>query len=303
MKRLKLQHIRHCQRSKPSRESPKKKHSFPVTLIHRASDLFSKAGISSPVFEAELFLASLLGIRRHNLYINPTFVSKKIERKFFNIVLKRCNHFPVAYLLGNTYFYEYGFKIKPGVFIPRPETETIIDVACHLFKDKTKRLRILDICTGSGVLAIVLAKIFLSSRVIATDISKKAVNTAEENISLHKLKNRVDVLRTDIFPDKNEKFDLIVSNPPYLTDVEMKDIPDDVKKEPFRALYGGEKGIDIIKKIVDIVPYILKRGGFIIMEISPYQVSYFKDTDIHGLEFFGIFKDIYGLERVAVLKK
>ena len=209
----------------------------------------------------------------------------------------------MAYLLGNTYFYEYGFKIKPGVFIPRPETETIIDVACHLFKDKTKRLRILDICTGSGVLAIVLAKIFLSSRVIATDISKKAVNTAEENISLHKLKNRVDVLRTDIFPDKNEKFDLIVSNPPYLTDVEMKDIPDDVKKEPFRALYGGEKGIDIIKKIVDIVPYILKRGGFIIMEISPYQVSYFKDTDIHGLEFFGIFKDIYGLERVAVLKK
>jgi release factor glutamine methyltransferase len=265
--------------------------------------LFSKAGISSPVFEAELLLANLLGIQRYNLYINPTFVSKKIERRFFNLVLKRCNHFPVAYLLGNTYFYGYGFKIKPGVFIPRPETETIIDVACHLFKDKTKKLRILDICTGSGVLAIVLAKIFPSSKVIATDISRKAVNTAEENISLHKLKNRVDVLRTDIFPDRNEKFDLIVSNPPYLTDVEMKDIPDEVKKEPFRALYGGVNGMDTIKKIIDIAPGILKKGGFIIMEISPHQVSYFRDTGIHELKFFGIFKDIYGLERVAVLKK
>ncbi|HON05366.1 MAG TPA: peptide chain release factor N(5)-glutamine methyltransferase [bacterium] len=303
MKRLKLQHIKHCQRSKPSRESPKKKHSCLVALIHRAAELLSNAGISNPVFEAELFLANLLDVQRHDLYLNPHFVSKKIERKFFNIVLKRCNHFPVAYLLGNAYFYEYSFKIKPGVFIPRPETETIIDVACDLFKDKTKPLKILDICTGSGILAIVLAKIFTNSKIIAVDISEKAVNIARKNISLHKLENRVNVLRTDIFPDKNENFDFIVSNPPYLTDVEMKNIPDEVKREPFQALYGGISGMDIIKRIIDITPRILKKDGFIIMEISPHQVSYFRDTDIYGLEFFGIFKDLYGFERVVVLKK
>lgn len=272
-------------------------------MIKRAAELLSKAGVDNPVFEVEVFLAHLLNTQRHNLYVNPPFISKNIERKFFKFVLKRCSHIPVAYILRNVYFYGYNFKIRPGVFIPRPETETIIDVVCQLFEDKPEPLKILDICTGSGVLAIVLAKIFANSNVIATDISKKAVSTAKENVSLHGLEGRVCICRADILPNFNGRYDLIVSNPPYLTDDEMKSVPEEVKKEPACALYGGPEGIDIIKRIIIASANVLNKGGFIVMEIAPRHIRYFKQLNICSLNLFKIHKDICGYERVVVLRK
>ncbi len=272
-------------------------------MIRRAAESLSQAGIPGPVFEAELFLAHLLNTQRHNLYVDPPFVARKTERRFFNLIIKRCTHIPASYLLKNTYFYGYSFKIRQGVFIPRPETETIIDVVCKLFEDKTQSLKILDVCTGSGNLAIVLAKIFLNSEVVATDISRKAVNTARENVSLHGLENRVGILRADIFPDNIGKFDLIVSNPPYLTDDEMKSIPEEVRREPVKALSGGKTGLKYINKILSNAPRYLANGGFVILETGYNQSKFLRNKKFPQLKLTSIEKDFNGFERVGIFRK
>jgi len=302
MRWLNLQPLAHCQKLKTDKEICLKRSNV-HHLISKASTLLSKANICCPVFEAELFLSYVLHIQRHVLYIDLPFVPKSKEKQFFNLVLKRCQHIPVSYILGNVYFYESLFYIKPGVFIPRPETELIIESVCWLFQDKTLPLKILDIGTGSGVLAISLAKIFPRSTLIATDISKKAINTAKKNIALHHLQQRICIFRADIIPDISKTFDIIVTNPPYLTEEEIKDLPEEVKKEPLCAVYGGKTGIDVIKKIMERAVLILNPAGFIIMEISPSNLHFFKHIDAYGFKICDIRKDINGIERIVILKR
>ncbi len=208
----------------------------------------------------------------------------------------------MAYLLKKVYFYGLEFHISKGVFIPRPETESIIIYAKQLIRDKNKKIDILDICTGSGVLAICLAKEFVESRVIATDISQKAVKTACRNVLSHKLQSRVKVLRADIVPEKiRRKFSLIVSNPPYLIANEIEHADDEVKKEPVCSLYGGENGMEVISKILHLTPDILEEDGFLIMEVSPSQIKYFREMKRAGLSLISICKDICGTERFVIL--
>lgn len=266
--------------------------------------MLSEAGIPSPLFESELILAHLLNTQRHNLYIEKFSISPRLEKEFFYLVSKRANRIPLAYLLKNTYFYGYRFYITRGVFIPRPETETIVKTAIELSKDTNQRLNILDICTGCGALAIVLAKTFPYSRVIATDISKRAVMVAKKNVTLHNLASRVSVFHSDIIPENiTDKFSLIVSNPPYLTKQEILQADEEVKKEPVLSLYGGKDGMEIISRILKIIPEILSKNGHIIFEISPDQVEHFKKLEDKNFNLFSVCKDMSGTERVVILKK
>ncbi|MCM8764986.1 MAG: peptide chain release factor N(5)-glutamine methyltransferase, partial [Candidatus Omnitrophica bacterium] len=227
-----------------------------------------------------------------------------IEEQFLLLISKRANRIPLAYLLKETYFFGYRFRISKGVFIPRPETETIVCCAKRLLDGKDRKITILDICTGCGVLAIVLARIFPFARVVATDISKRAVRTAWKNVHLYNLKSQISVRRADIIPpDLKEKFTLVVANPPYLASDEISDSDEEVRKEPFVALYGGKKGMEIIYKILSVVPEILSKDGFLIMEISPAQVQYFYNLKDSKMSPVSVCKDISGRERVVVLRR
>ncbi|MCM8760003.1 MAG: peptide chain release factor N(5)-glutamine methyltransferase, partial [Candidatus Omnitrophica bacterium] len=291
-----MRQARHYQKSKQERKDLQKSHDFEViAILQRAKERLSNCGIQQPLFEAELILSHLLNVERHNLYIEPLHISKEIKYKFFYLIARRANRIPLAYLLKKIYFYGLEFYISKGVFIPRPETESIIVCATQLIKDKSKKVNILDICTGCGILAICLAKVFPFSKVIATDISKKAVNIARRNVFSHKLQKRVKVLRSDIVP-KNlcKKFSLIVSNPPYLTADEIEQADEEVKKEPICSLYGGENGMRVIDKILQMAPDFLERDGFLIMEVSPSQIQYFRELKNTGLSLISIYKDICG---------
>ncbi|MCX7705435.1 MAG: peptide chain release factor N(5)-glutamine methyltransferase, partial [bacterium] len=239
-----MRQIKRCQKSSQKRKNrqdrPEKEI---INLLQKAKTILANSGIERPIFEAELILAHLLKIERYNLYVDPPPPSHRIIDEFFLLVSKRTRHIPLAYILKKTYFAGYEFYISKGVFIPRPETEAIISCVCQFIKDTNRKINILDICTGCGALAITLAKLFPFSCVIATDVSKKAVQIARKNVSLHNLQSRISVVNADIVPGNlHEKFSLIVSNPPYLTGNEIEQAEEEVKKEPFYSLYGGKNG-------------------------------------------------------------
>ncbi|MCM8822199.1 MAG: peptide chain release factor N(5)-glutamine methyltransferase [Candidatus Omnitrophica bacterium] len=270
----------------------------------RAKGLLSYAEIPDPLFESELILARLLNIERYQLYVDRPQIPKKIEEQFLLLISKRANRIPLAYLLKETYFFGYKFQISKGVFVPRPETETIVSCAGRFLKDKEKRISILDICTGCGAIAIVLAQIFPFARVVATDISEKAVKTAWKNVCLHNLESRISVRHVDIIPPGLQgRFDLIVANPPYLTSDEISKAQEEVKKEPNVALDGGKNGIEIVYRILSVVPDVLSEDGFLIMEISPQQTNYFYELKDSRMSLIAVCKDISGSERVVVFRK
>ncbi len=245
-----------------------------------------------------------MNVERHMLYTSPPPITDDIKKNFFRLISKRCQHIPIAYLLKCAYFWGYQFRIEPGVFIPRTETETIILAATDLIANPEAKIHIIDICTGSGALAVVLAKIFPESVVFATDISQKAVNIAKKNVRFHNLQDRVFVYRANIINKKiDRKFSLIVSNPPYLTREEIDDAPEEVRKEPLRALKGGTDGMAVIRRIMRIAPELLEEDGFLLFEISPWQVKFFQNLEKYGLILVKIVKDINGVERVVVLKQ
>ncbi|MGC9066258.1 MAG: N5-glutamine methyltransferase family protein, partial [Candidatus Ratteibacteria bacterium] len=164
-------------------------------------------------------------------------------------------------------------------------------------------INILDVCTGCGVLAIVLAKVFPESVIFATDISQRAVNLARKNVKCHNLNDRVFIHRANIVSKKiRKKFSLIVSNPPYLTKEEIRTVSEEVKKEPLSALNGGHDGMRVIRRILKIASDLLEKDGFLILEISPWQVKFFQNLEKYGLVLVKVFKDISGAERVVVLK-
>ncbi|HPP07725.1 MAG TPA: peptide chain release factor N(5)-glutamine methyltransferase [bacterium] len=265
--------------------------------------MLSSFGITNATFESEMILSHLLDVERYMLYINSPPITDDVEKKFFRLISQRCKHVPIAYILKTTYFWGYQFMIEPGVFIPRPETETIIVAATELIANPEAEINILDMCTGCGVLAVVLAKMFPESLIFATDISQKAVNLARKNVEFYNLQDRVSVYRANIINKKiNKKFYLIVSNPPYLTREEICNVPEEVKKEPLRALNGGRDGMQVIRRILEIAPELLEKEGFLILEISPWQVKFFHNLEKYGLVLVRVFKDITGNERVVVLK-
>ncbi|MCM8806080.1 MAG: peptide chain release factor N(5)-glutamine methyltransferase [Candidatus Omnitrophica bacterium] len=273
-------------------------------LIKTAGKILTDAGIKNSRFESELILSHLLNIERWNLYVNPPEINSIIEKNFFSLIKKRAQHIPIAYLLKKTYFFNLCFEITSGVFIPRPETETIVIAAMHLFPDKNLKMNVLDVGTGCGALAITIARLFPHATVYATDISKRAVKIAKKNVFLYGLDSRVFVRRADIISGNiRERFSLIVSNPPYLTEDEIKSAPEEVRKEPFRALYGGKNGMEVILKILKKTRDIIERHGFLIFEVSPSQIEFFSDLSDYGFVRCYVFKDISGVERVVVLRK
>jgi len=281
-------------------------------LLEWTTDFLKKRGAENPRLDAEILLAKACGCRRIELYTAFTDVpAEQVRTAFRELVRRRAEGTPVAYLTGRREFYSLSFRVTPDVLIPRPETEFLVISALDWIRARPQTdqpVSIADIGTGSGIIAVCLAKHAPASRVTAVDVSPAALEVARSNAVEHGVEQRIDFLAGDLFaavpPDR--KFDLIVSNPPYVTTAEMANLAADVRDyEPHGALEAGPHGTEVIARLIPQAAERLTAGGKLLMEISPQlerPVRALVEAD-GRLELGPTIKDLAGQARVIQATK
>mgnify|MGYP002630761680 FL=1 len=235
--------------------------------------------IQTAKIDAEVILADVLKISRVNLITKQnTVLDQEQEDLFAKLIKRRKQQEPVAYILNKKEFWNENYYVDKRVLIPRPETEILIEMLLKKVKDKSKVFQILDLGCGSGCLLISCLKEFNKSLGLGIDISSLALEVAKKNIQTHKINSRAKLLKLDLFKlDIKKKFDFILSNPPYLTSSEYRNLSKDVKDyEPKQALVGGFDGILYYKKIISFSKSSLKKNGFLALEIGDGQYKEIK---------------------------
>jgi len=244
-------------------------------LLEWTTAYFKGRGTDSPRLEAEVLLAESLGCRRIELYTTFDEVPGEQSRAAFReLVTRRAQGVPVAYLTGQREFYSLRFRVTPDVLVPRPETEFLVITLLDLARQRpaAEQITVCDVGTGSGVIAICVAKHAANCRATALDISPGALRVARANAVEHGVEDRIEFIESDLF-DKlppAERFDFIVSNPPYVSAAEMEALAPEVKDyEPRLALLGGGRGTEVIEALVPQAVERLKPGGHLLIEINP----------------------------------
>ena len=235
--------------------------------------------IQTAKIDTEVILADVLKISRVNLITKQnTVLNQGQEDLFAKFIKRRKQQEPVAYILNKKEFWNENYYVDKRVLIPRPETEILIEMLLKKVKDKSKVFQILDLGCGSGCLLISCLKEFNKSLGLGIDISSLALEVAKKNIQSYKINSRAKLLKLDLFKlDIKKKFDFILSNPPYLTSSEYRNLSKDVKDyEPKQALVGGFDGILYYKKIISFSKSCLKKNGFLALEIGDGQYKEIK---------------------------
>lgn len=263
--------------------------------------------IENPSLEARLLISNALKIdlnsfiaEKNNLKIS-WFKKKKIE----SFIKKRLKGRSIASITQCKYFYDLKFYVNNEVLIPRPETELLIDIILKKI-DKKENIQILDIGTGSANIAIVLAKKYPLSRIDAIDISKRSIRAARENIKLHKISiEQLSLLNRNVFGFSEEKkYDIIVSNPPYIRSKEIKDlIKERLVSDPDIALDGGDDGLDFYREIKDIAESNLKNNGWLFLEHGQGQRDDILKIFNNRYFYCETFDDISNIDRVIAVNK
>jgi len=276
-------------------------------LLQWTTDYLKAHGSESPRLDAEVLLAEALNCRRIELYTAFDEVPGEGPRSAFReLVRRRAEGTPVAYLVGRREFYSLSFRVTPDVLIPRPETEvlvvTLLDLARSRLADES--LAVADVGTGSGIIAICAAKHLPAARVTAIDVSPAALEVARANAAEHGVQDRIEFLESDLFAavPSERRFDFIVSNPPYVGEAEVPRLPADVRKfEPRAALVAGPRGAEVIVALVPQAAERLHPGGRLLIEVSPMvhdEVRALLAADVR-LEIGPTVKDLARLPRVV----
>ena len=249
-----------------------------LKLINQGSEHLRNNGVKSYQLDSELLLSSLLKSQRESLLVDLNKeVSKEIIENYRNLIIRRSNKEPIAYILKKKEFWSKDFIVNRDTLIPRPETELLSQSVIDIFKNK--KIFMLDIGTGTGCILLSVLGELNSSRGVGIDISKKAIDVARTNSKMQNLSNRAKFFVRKFTQLYGYKFDLIVSNPPYIRNSEIKNLSDDIKKfEPKIALDGGNDGLDVIKKVIYKSKTILKKLGTLALEIGNGQ--HFKVSQI-----------------------
>lgn len=239
-----------------------------MAVLDWTTKRFTDAGISSARLEAQLLLAHVLRCSRMQLY---TGFDKPLAEEeltgYRELIKRRLGGEPVAYLLGEHEFWGLPFFIDASVLVPRPDTETVIEVARGARPERAAPCRVLDLCTGSGAIAVSLAKELPAAQVIATDVSPEAVAIARRNAERNKVSERVDVRLGDLWDAvAGERFDLIASNPPYIASAVIPTLSAEVLREPKLALDGGADGLVFYDRICAAARVHLEPGGALVVE-------------------------------------
>jgi release factor glutamine methyltransferase len=280
-------------------------------LLNWVTEYLATKGIESPRFSAELLLSEVLSLKRIELY---TQFDKQVPRqqldKLHELVKRAVLHEPVAYLTGKTEFYSLELEITSDCLIPRPETELLVQRAIEFLRTRSGIQYICDLCTGSGCIAVAIAKNFPEARVTATDISAAALEVAARNVEKHRLTEHVRLLCGDLFEPVIQQldvgqFDLIVCNPPYVSTAEYEKLDKNVKDyEPESALLAGEDGLDVYRRIIEKVDNFLKPGAALMLEIGYAQGPAIKDLleQIAAFAEIKIEKDFHDNDRIVIAK-
>ena len=259
---------------------------------------------STPRLDVETLLQKVLGVDRLYILLNLDRVLSNDEEQLFNkFIEERLNNRPIAYIVGNREFMGLDFYVQEGVLIPRPDTEILVEEVIELAKDKGK-VNILDIGTGSGAITVSLAKYLENAKVTSVDISDIALEIGKRNAMENNVVDRIDFIKSDLFSalDKNVKFDIIVSNPPYIKREVIETLDKQVKDfEPYNALEGGIDGLDFYRAITTQAKDFLKEGGILAYEVGHDQsedVS--KLMEIDGYNNIYTRKDLQQIDRVVI---
>jgi release factor glutamine methyltransferase len=248
------------------------------TVVRWAADDFRARGITSPRLEAELLLSQVLGTDRIGVIVDADRRLSALELSSFRAVItRRRQGEPVAYILGKKEFFGRVFRVDRRVLVPRPDTETLVDVALGRTKHCSLGGRTLDLCTGSGCVAITIARERPTSRLSAIDLSKDAIEVAKDNALRLGAAHQIRWLAGDLYdPLSSERggFDLVVANAPYIPEKDFSGLPIDIKAfEPRLALLGGDDGLQVIRRIVSGARRHLRAGGVLALEVGSGQAA------------------------------
>ena len=268
--------------------------------LRKGVETLRAAGIEEAEIDAAILMQAMTGIERAHALAFPEEVLPEEKRPGYEEALKRrADREPAAYITGKREFMGLPFRVRRGVLIPRDDTETLVEeVMLHL----QDGMRILDLCTGSGCIALSLLHYSNDTTALGTDLSPEAVSCAEENAGSLGLKERYRAVRTDLFPEeRGERYDLIVSNPPYImADVIDTLMPEVRDHEPRMALDGGTDGLTYYRRIVDGAPEWLRSDGWLFTEIGYDQGEAVADLfENAGFHETAVIKDLGGRDRVV----
>ncbi len=276
-----------------------------LQALNYGSKMLKLKNIHTYNLDTELLLSKALRLTREKLLTNlESEIDKKQLNVFKKFVLRRKNNEPIAYILKSKEFWRYKFKVNNEVLIPRPETEIIVDEILKLTNLNSSK-SILDVGTGSGCILISIIKQRPKCRGTAIDISKNALKVAISNAKMHHTLNKIKFINIDIDKFNHNKYDLIVSNPPYINNISLKRLEDNVKLyEPHVALKAGYNGLSEIKKLILKSKTLLKKNGNLIFEIGNKQhfdvMKFLKKNDFYVEK---ILRDIQKLPRAILSKK
>lgn len=272
-------------------------------LLHDAADRLSGAGVESARLDARILLAWAMQISREQLIAADRQPSAEEAASFHAMTDRRAGREPLAYITGHKEFWSLDFKVGPGVLIPRPDTETLIETALSLFPDRAAPLAIADLGAGSGALLIAALKEFPNARGWGFERSPDALRYARSNLEAHGLKPRAEILAADWDAAPMAGFDLILSNPPYIPTAEIDTLEPEVRlHEPRAALDGGADGLDSYRSLGRILHRLLRPGATALLELGQGQFGLveplFQDLQTHPPV-----PDLAGIPRVLILKR
>ncbi len=274
-------------------------------LYRQGAEMLDYAFVENAFFDARWLVEKALGINSTQFALKKDKeVSKKVEVEFLSLIRRRIAGEPLQYILGEWEFMGYPFAVGEGVLIPRPETELLVDFAKDKIKDKKSPV-VFDLCSGSGCIAISVAKLFPKAKVYAVEKSPEALSYLKKNAKLNKAKN-VEIINGDVADKRLLQGivpDLILSNPPYIKSDELPTLQKEVQCEPSMALDGGKDGLDFYKILAENWLYRLPKGSFMAVECGEAQAE-----DVSQLFFLAgsttdTVNDLSGIQRVVTATK
>ena len=285
-----------------------------LEVLNWSTNYLKDHQIENPRLNAELLLSRTLGLSREELYLRLRSPIRKEEKETFERLIKRrISGEPLQYILGHQEFWSIDFRVDPRVLIPRPETELLVEQTLSILSGISFKRSpvVLEIGTGSGAVAISLAKEMENIFLVATDISREALTLAKENAKSSDVLHRIKFVNGNLFDPfrlskEKEPFDLILSNPPYITCSEIEGLAKEVKDyEPTIALNGGEDGLTFYRKIISHAPFYLKKGGWLLLEVGQAQGEKVSELIEQGEDFFAPqrLRDLSGIERVVQIQR
>lgn len=261
-------------------------------VLKKEVDKLNSYNIEDSILKVQMLLQHNLGVSHEYLVMHyDDEIDNRVIREFELNIVDLINGKPIQYIVNNQIFYGYDFYVDENVLIPQPDTECLVEEVIGIGKRFDKKIKILDICTGSGAIAISLRK-NLNATIYASDISSDALDIARKNSVINNAE--VSFIESDMFENVNEKFDIIVSNPPYIETDVIKELSDEVKNEPLLALDGGKDGLKFYKILAENAKNYLVSGGILAVEIGYNQkddvIKLLKENgwcDIYSKKDFG----------------